>query len=218
MRFLYLLLLCVGFVGCCPTYVDFFPCHDDGSRKPTIGLLPAIDRSGGSLCWSLADEITGGIRNTLCCDGQVFIPSPEQMQYIVEKMPETDFLGKDLSFARKFAHQDFIAIIEIMEHREIPYQRGMGPLYPNNCQAFNNVLFIKVRLKIIDLRNQCPRVAFQEIIEGFHKIPCGAEYIDYSTTVLGTKEFALSPYGLAHQRLIQYIAKRVEEVVVCAPR
>ena len=40
---IYIILTFLLFVGCGPHYGDFYPCHDDGTVKPRIVMLPIVE-------------------------------------------------------------------------------------------------------------------------------------------------------------------------------
>jgi hypothetical protein len=210
-RLLFAFLVLAFTAGCGPHYVDYFPYQDDGTAKPCIALAPIADCSKSDLNWDLAEELNCGLRYTSMDNGNIFLLSEKKMAKICERLGDVDYFDKDLSFAAECSQCEFLVALEIMEHRLIPYKQGeLTPIYTVRSGKCDNVLVIKVRMRVIDLREETPCVVLQEIFCSNHMIPRDAEKCDYSKTGWGTEGFNRTAYGLAHQRLIDDLVNRIE--------
>lgn len=206
LRILLSAILCCGafLTGCGPRYVDFFPYHDNGALKPQIAFLPVLDSSNALLPWNLAREITEGSYFAMMNSGELFLISSDEIENDLMQCGQIDFFGRDLSFAKNFCHADFVVVSELIQHEIVPNQGYTE--YPSS----QDLLTIKLRVRIIDVRKNEPTIALQEILTCNQLIP--KKNIDYFLQGWGTPYFRRTPYGMAHQRLIQDFAKRIEDI------
>ena len=79
MRYLSVLSLAVLLGGCATSYQDnlITKFHDDGRAKP-VAVLPAmIDTTSFDVPWSIAEELTSIIAESIGKSGRIFIQSQE---------------------------------------------------------------------------------------------------------------------------------------------
>lgn len=211
------LVIMMAFVvtGCGPRYVDYFPYFDDGTCKPCVAILPVRDCAKGNLAWDLSEEITSTVKCRIRDNASLFLLSEKSVDKTLGRIPNADYFSRDLSFAREFVNCEYVVVMEIIEHSILPYERGrFSPLYPSSAGSrCNSVLAIKVRLRIIDIRDEDrPCIVLQEIVESNHMIPREREFYDYSRDQWGSNEYLLSPFGQAHQRLAKDLVNRIENI------
>lgn len=214
-RILFTLMIALMTTGCssAPRYVDYFPYHDDGRSKPCVALLPMFDCTDPCLPWNVAQELTCDMRFRCMDHGELYLLNPNKVDALVGNLKGVDFFDRDLSFAKQFCDCEFLVVMELIEHRQVVYEMGTAvPVYPTRNGKCNSVLSMKVRLKIVDLRCDEPTVLWQEIVHSNHMIPRDLDCYDYEKNCLGTKSYARSPYGLAHQRLADNLVQRIESI------
>lgn len=149
--------------GCGPHYVDYFPYRDDGTLKPHIALVPILDSSNSNLCCNFAKELTDDVRYEIMDHGDVYLFSPEEIQEDLANCKQADLFGTNLSFAKNFKSGDFVVVAEVIEHKIIPYEKGKAHLCNAPVNPCNSILSIKLRLRILDIRECEPRIVLQEI-------------------------------------------------------
>ena len=197
--------------GCGPHYVDYFPYQDDGTCKPCIALAPIQDCSDSGLPWDLAEELRDDLRFCSMDNGNIFLLSPKKVEKITDKLGEIDYFNKDIAFAKEFSQCEFLVVLEMIDHHIQPYVQGeVAPLYPIRTGRCNNVLMMKVRMRIIDLREETPCVVLQEIFCSNHMIAKDSEKCDYAKCCWGSDAFGRTPYGVAHKRMIKDLVDRIE--------
>lgn len=202
------LMMLVLLAGCGPHHVDYFPYHDDGTMKPHIALIPVVDDSNSDVPWSLAQEMNSGIRFQAMDSGELYLLSRQEM---LDGLPQTqniNLFGTDLSYAKGFCNADFVVAVELIEHQEQQYDK-----YKHSCvlNLSGNVLVMKARLRIIDVRCQEPRVLLQEIVKLDQSIPrkiCGC---DFNLIPYGAESYPQTPYALAHKGFQSLIVRRIED-------
>lgn len=202
-----MLLLCL--TGCGPHHVDYFPYHDDGTMKPHIALIPMVDSSGADVPWSLAQEMTLGVRYQAMDSGELYLLSRAEMLDGLGKTQNINLFGDDLSYTKGFCNADFVVALELIEHQEECYDKCKHGC-PLNLSGY--VLVMKARLRIIDVRCQEPRVLLQEIVKLDQSIP---RYLTsnrgFNLIPYGCETYPQSPLALAHRGFQDLIVRRIEE-------
>jgi len=203
--------------ACATRYSDFFPCHDDGTLKPSVCLLPVIDRSDSHLPWDMASQFSEKIRTQLMYDGRLFIPPKDVIE---RQLSSTGYSNDAVNLATtvdlkpflKFQPEHFVIVMELVEHRTVPYIRGkIKPIYPSNLEPDHAVvLLIKLRIRVVDIRGGEPRIVRQELIESNHVIDKTA--IADAVAQYGTKTFGTTQLAIAHARLCQDIVAKIEQL------
>ncbi len=186
--------------ACGPRYGDFFPCHDDGTLKPRVVLLPMTDSLGNS---HIADELMQNIRYQLMDRGNLYIYSDETVFRQLQNMGNVSFFGSDISYARQFGGADFIVATELAECRSDLYGNVEDKCMPPHLQR-KNLLMLKLRIRIIDLRCNEPQIVLQEMIGRNLLIP---------NRKTGEHEVDASCLGEVSRRLADDYVKRLEDIV-----
>jgi hypothetical protein len=168
MRLLYTIITLLLLSSCGPRYGEFFPCHDDGTVKPRVVLLPTSDITGRC---ELSQEIMEGIRYTLMDRGDLYVYPEETVNRQIAKLGNTPFFGLDVSYARQFGGADYVVATELAECRSDLYGNVEDKCMPPHLQR-KNLLIVKLRVRVIDLRcNSEPTIVLQEIMTRQMLIP-----------------------------------------------
>lgn len=195
MKHLLLFLTLFAFTSCGPRYVDFFPYYDSGIPKPQVVLIPP--KIPADCPPGFADNFVMEMRYQFMDHGDIYLYSDAEVQGGLAKLPNRDLFGSDVAWSKAFCPADYVVVIETLEHR--PYR------YPRGCTL--SYVLIKLRVKIIDIRHECPRVISNELIETCQRIcPNPNETI-----------YDLSVSCGAHQHLARKVVDRIEAVVWSQP-
>lgn len=198
------LFLILFAAGCTDRYADYFPYHDDGTKKPHIVFLPMLDSSSFCEDDSLSKELTLSACREIMYNGDLYlIPENTVSKMMSSCGPETDYFGKDLSFANQFGDADFIVITEIFEHEVLPRDQIKNAC-KRPCGPTTSFASMKIRIRVIDCRGKNPRVALQEILET-HQPVSNNTACRPMTEPNGFKE--------AHKRLTDQLVLRLENVI-----
>lgn len=195
MKHLFLLLAIFGFTSCGPRYVDFFPYYDNGVAKPQVVLIPP--QVPADCPKGFADNLIAEMRYQFMDHGDIYLYSDAEIQGGLVKLHDRDLYGSDVTWSQAFCPADYIVLIETLEHR--PYR------YPKGCTL--SYVLIKLRVKIIDIRYDCPRVISNELIETCQRICPNPDETIYD----------LSVSCGAHQHLARKVVDRIESVVWSQP-
>ena len=206
--------LVIMLTGACKAqYSDFFPYHNDGTPKPYVSMVPVYDESDSKLPWNVSDELTAGIRKNLMSEGKIYLPPDRELKKGLQVVSQKELtLSKDLMPFLHFQPAHFVIVLELIEHKIVPYQRGkIKPLYPSFTPDQEAcVLMMKVRFKVVDIRGQDPKVIRQEIIESNHAMSKNA--IAESIMAHSDRVFGSSELGIAHARLERDLAERIQKI------
>lgn len=180
--------------------------HEDGRAKPSVAIASMLDTTSFDASWSLSEEFTAGIMNTIAGSGEIFVHAQEESPFT-----ENPF-SNDLSWMkREFHSEEFVAFIELVEHEFAPVKSKTLAPY----EASNN-LNMAVRIRVVDLRAPTPKIVLQELVKDSYFVPKTLIPTDYSSIVWGTEEYQKSPMGVAHAGLVQEIANRISDYILLA--
>jgi hypothetical protein len=180
--------------------------HEDGRSKPSITVASLLDSTSFDTSWSLSEEITEGIMKVVGSTGEIYVRSQQESPFT-----ENPF-SADLSWMkREFQNQEFVAFLELVEHDFTPVKSKGTTL-----QEAPNNLNMAVRLRVVDLRQDTPKIVLQELVKETYFVPKTLIPNDYTVDVWGSENFPKTPMGVAHSQLIQNVAGRISEYLLLA--
>lgn len=208
MRYLSMLLLSCLTIGCTRTGDFMTRYHEDGRAKPIAAIASMIDTSSFEAPWSISEELTSMIVSQIGQNGKIYVLTKED-----ESFAENPF-GQDLSWIkREFPNQEFAVFLELVEHNIIPSSKAKKDL---PSQEVSSNLNMAIRLRVIDVRGQNPKIVLQEIVRDTYFIPKTLIPDDYNTVTWGTSEFPKTPMGIAHAQIVREISTRVSDYILLA--
>lgn len=183
--------------------------YDDGKPKPVVALVPVIDRSGHDLPWDLSDEFTLSVKDRLLQKQDLFLTYPSKTLLQNEVNP----FGADLAWMKaSFPKKEFVVFMELIEHKEVPVF-GKTESLPEDSPA---ELKMSVRLRVVDLRGQTPKIILQELIHDAQYLPKQFTRYNFFQIPWGKESYSITPLGLAHAKVVKEIASRVEDYILIA--
>lgn len=194
-----LLMLC----GCQTQYSDYFPFRDDGTQKPHVALLPVINGSKYSNGEKVCNDLTRDIRKDIMRHGTLFLFSDEETSAMMLRAKEPDYFSRDLSYAKDFSPAEYVVVVELIEHNIVP-REAVKNAYMIQGPKAKYALAMKARMRVIDRRNNNPKVILQEIVEVNHIVP-DAVATQYALQADG--------FDVPHDRLVDDVVDRLEGVI-----
>lgn len=208
MRYLSLFAISCLAIGCTRTSDFMTRYHEDGRAKPVAAIASMIDTTSFEAPWSLSEELTSMIVSQIGQGGKIYVFSKDD-----EIFAENPF-GQDLSWVkREFPNQEFAVFLELVEHDIVPASKAKKDL---PSQEVSSNLNMAVRLRVIDVRGQTPKIVLQEIVRDTYFIPKTLIPDDYNTLTWGTPEFPKTPMGIAHAQIVREISTRVSDYILLA--
>jgi hypothetical protein len=184
--------------------------YEDGRKKPVAIVAPIIDSTSFDYSWSLSDEFFTYISQNLTQKG-ICITSENVQDLSYQQNP----FENDLSWIKNtFQNSDFVIFIEFVEHKQNPvYKRFDNPLeFKDRSQTLDSI----VRIKVVDIRQEQPKIILQESLKDSYFISKNLLQPDYDVYTWGTKEFNTSPVGIAHNQLAKIISERISDYLIIA--
>jgi hypothetical protein len=215
-KFFKMFLLAVVLSACARQPSGFIAFHDNGVRKPVVALVPLMDHTDNALSWAVSEEVTESIREYMLRSSELFLIPEESVLSTAQQIDVDTMMGRDISFAKKFAGNDYVVFLDLVKYDEVPYKRNqIKPIYPAGGDIAK-VLTMSVAIRVVDLRREEPRLILQEVLHSNHMIPVGSTFadLDYESFHWGRNGYRLTPVGQAHSRLSRDLALQVEEYIV----
>lgn len=201
-------LICIVSSACTARYADFFPYNDNGTKKPSLTLLPVYNEADSPLLHNFPNELSKGVRNRLKRTGKIYCPPMSQTQKeqgaaTVRELNTT----ADLRLFNRFRSTDFVVCMEIVECKVLPYKRGaFKPIYLAEIDEEDaKVLAIAMRLKIVNLKGSEPKIARMELIKSHHMMT--------SEEIKKAEKSDKDTLELVRSRLARDLAQKIEETV-----
>ena len=182
--------------------------HEDGRAKPITAVPAMIDTTSFDAPWSIAEELTSSIVQTMSGGGRIYIQSRDD--FAVAENP----FSNDLSWMKQeFQNQEFAVFLELVEHELVPSMKAKNSSSP---QEISNNLNMAIRIRVVDLRGSAPKIVLQEMVRDSYYIPKTLLPTDYSVTAWGTEDYPKTPMGIAHAQIAQEIAARISDYILLA--
>ncbi len=188
---------------------------DDGHRKTSVALVPVIDKSDSELPWSLSEEFTTAISRKLSSKGNVHLADPFDVVSALAGIDEKNQpFSQDLDWMKTtFSDNEFVIFLELVDHYLHTHPNQRIAELEENRSCF---LDLSMRLRVIDLRGETPKIVLQELIQSDHSIPKLFADIDYTEKHWGKTSFNFTPVGLAHTQLTREVSSRLEDYISIA--
>lgn len=217
MRYLFLIFgLCFSlFTFSCAksTQDEYAKYHIDGRAKPTVAIIPLVDKSNSELSWSLSSELTSSIRYRLLQEDNIYLLNDQKTLPLAQKVEKELFSPSfDPYLLRKvFKDVEFVVITELLEHSEVAvYSKDtVNPDDPADLK-------MTMRIKVYDIRKVEPTIVLQEVIHDTYRIPRQFTKTNFYQIPWGKDGFSISPIGIAHANLTKEAATRIEDYILLA--
>jgi len=200
--------------SCAPTYRDTSLYQRSGRQKAIVAVLPVINSAtDAEVTWDLSREFTDEIRNRVYDSPKVYLLRDHGSREVAERLNIPNPAMIPVSQVKDLGAAEYAVVTELVEQKESPYgSRSTAddhPLKGNDGYVLN----ISMRVRVIDLRHDQPKVILQEVMNNEHVIAHAYMSCDYSKTPWGTEAFQRTPLGLAHSKIVRELVARVESYI-----
>jgi hypothetical protein len=185
--------------------------------KPVVSVVPIIDNTNNDYAWNLSDELSSSIYYRLAQKDHVSINKVSQVRAKTKQISDgKNPFGTDVSWMKKVFNGDqFVVFLELIEHEEVPKQSRKRTVDLQNHSAD---LKMSMRIRVLDLRDNEPKIVLQELVHDSHYIPRPFTQTNFFQVAWGDECFNISPIGLAHASFTREIASRIEDYILMASR
>lgn len=199
---LFILPVLIFFIGCSgPRYGDFFLHDDDGTPKPKVIFLPVAKFDTETE--DLANYLDAAIPRVAMDHGTLFFYSREEVERALAK-DNSVTLKKDLiPLGKCFRPADFVVEVEVITNGIGPYSRDLNNCFIPFPSSKNRIArSMKLRLKVVDIRCEIPRIILYEMIDRSQVLPWNNPRESQSFSI--------------YERVSEQVVCRIEEVIWCA--
>ena len=203
--------------SCASNYRDTTLYQHSGRQKAIVAVLPVIsDVTDADLSWDLSKEFTDEIRKRVYDSTKIYLLRDHASRELAEKLNVPNPTTIPLEEAKKLGAAEFVVVMELINQMESPYGlRLASDDHPLKGEV-GSVLSISMRVRVIDVRHDKPKVILQEVMNNKHVIAGAYMNNDYSRTPWGTEAFERTPLGLAHSKIVRELVSRVENYIDAA--
>jgi len=189
--------------------------HSDGRVKPSVHVTPVRDLSGAQMPWSLSEEFDASISSSLLTDGSLYVMPREATETALAKLENPRLDSKRNDLISLFAPSEFLVELELVRHDE--KQITDQTKIPAHMQGEAvKAIHVEMRVRLFDLRLSRPKMLLQEIVSVEHFVDQNKTATNYHVNALGTKGYSKTPLGIAHAKLAEDVAERIEHYVAIA--
>jgi hypothetical protein len=208
------MLIAASFASCARVCRDTTLYQRSGRAKPIVAVLPVINNSSkNNLPWDLSREMTEEIRRRVFDSSRLYLLrescNPELTRALCAAHPST--LPKNVR--EQLGAAEFVVVAELLDQEETPYGISKVGSDKSHLEEVGSVLSVAMRLRVLDIREEQPKIILQEILNQEHVISRAYLNCDYERACWGTEAFERTTMGIAHSRIIRELVSRVEGYV-----
>lgn len=197
--------------GCAQRCCDTTLYQSSGRQKAIVAVLPVINNVyEGDLTWDLSREFTDEIRKKVYDSSRMYLLRDGGSEELAKMLntPNPRSIAADTT--KHLGAAQFAVVTEIIEQEENPF--GLAHSGPDNPfqKEIGSVLSLALRVRVIDLRQEEPKVVLQEVLDQDFVVARPYMTCDYEKMSWGTEAFRHTPMGMAHSRLVRELVARVE--------
>ncbi len=182
------------------------------ASQPVVAIVPIIDRTeNNDVSWNLSNELTTILSHKLAQKDKLHIANGQKVRANAKKIAgHSDPFAPNIAWTKKvFGENDFVVFMELLKHEQV----FVSPLSPEHSPADLN---ISMKIRVVDLRGDQPRIVLQEIIHDTQHFPKQFTKANFRQIAWGEDDFHVSPLGMAHIKLVKEISTRIEDYILLA--
>ncbi len=198
--------------GCSRSYRDTSLYQRTGQVKPIVTVMPVIDNTGvNHLTWDFSREMSEEIRKRIYDSPRLYLLRESSTLEFAKELNDPNPMHLPVDVREHLGAAEFVVVSEFIDQHETPY--GMSRQGPDEA---GSVISLAMRVRVIDLRKDKPKVILQEVIDHDHLVAKPYLKTDYTRYPWGTEAYESTPFGLAHNRLVRELVSHVESYIVAS--
>ncbi len=201
--------------SCVRSYRDTSLYQSTGQIKPIVSVMPVINTTGQQgPDWDYAREFTDEIRKRVFDSSRLYLLREGGSMALAREFstPNPMEIPSDIKSRLGAASAaEYVVVTEFLDQKEIPYETASSRATQEEAGA---VLSVALRVRVIDLRGDTPKVVLQEIIDQEHMVAKPYLKTDYTKASWGTDAYASTPLGMAHSKVVRELVAHVESYII----
>lgn len=199
--------------GCARSYRDTSLYQKTGQVKPIVSVMPVINRSDvNHLTWDLSQEFTDEIRKRVYDSSKLYLLKEGGTLEFAAELNNPNPINLPHDAKEQLGAAEYVVVAELIDQHETSYGLPNRPTH----EEMGAVLSLAVRVRVIDLRKEKPKVILQEVIDYDYVIAQPYLKTDYKKCAWGTEAYECTPYGMAHSKVIRDLVAHSESYIVAA--
>lgn len=175
--------------------------------------MPVINNSGvHNLTWDLAKEFTDEIRKRVYDSSRLYLLREGGTLEYAKELNDPNPTNLPFDVKEQMGAAEYVIVAELVDQHETPYGLENRPTH----EQMGAVLSLAMRVRVIDLRKDKPKVILQEMIDYDYIIAQPYLKTDYKRNAWGTEAYEHTPYGMAHSKVIRDLVAHAESYIVAA--
>ena len=192
---------------------SFSKYFDDGRAKPTIALLPLKSKTLPNLPWNVVEELEANVKQNIMQMGHLYVLNEEQIENGILHLQSNDLLSEKNDLNAIFQPAEFVVQMELIDHQNL---KILKPEKAHEINDIENVLNLKMRLVVIDVRKTIPQIVLHEIVDKDQLIDSAQNKINYKEVGIGSTDYYKTPVFLAHRKLCVDLSERINQYIQVA--
>jgi hypothetical protein len=179
-----------------------------GRQKAIVAVLPVInDNHITNILWDISQELTAEIRKRVYESNKICLQQELASLEVAKLLNVPNPHAISNTAAESLQDAEFAIITEVIEQKEKSFKT-----HPESA----SVLTCALSVRVLDLRGAFPKVILQEILDKNYVMAMPYMHCDYKKMAWGTEAFRYTPLGMAHNRLVNELTRRVEAYIEAA--
>lgn len=212
LRIILCLFITLVTAGCLGPYQDRCIYQRCGGRKPILAVLPVLVNENqlkdDHIGWDLSTELTEQIKSRFLQSASIYVLENIGNRQLAQELNIQDLEALSHLQVEKPGAAEFLVVTELVNHQTQPSKKTLSS-GEEKCAN----LSLDFRIRVLDMRNQKPKVILQELVHYDHFIPRAYLYCDYKKSFWGTESYERTPLGMAHAQLAREVVTRVENYI-----
>ncbi len=206
-------IIACALTGCVSQNRDTTLYHPSGRTKPMIAVLPVINHAGDTpVPWDTSQEITQSIRNRFLNSSKLYLLKETGSKELALQLNVTNPSQIPQISPEAIGSAEFVVITELLDDSLNAFGLGAESEKPY-LEEVGAKMCLSMRVRVLDIRNEKPRIILQEVINHEHLVGKGGLSCDYKKSHWGTNAYVNTPVGMAHTKIAREIVARVEGYV-----
>lgn len=205
-----LALSALACISCGRHYGDATPFQSSGGAKPIVAVLPVIDNSKiDSLHWDISQEMTERINTRIVDSSRLYLLREQKDKALAEALNNPNPKAINASAIRNLGDADYAIVTELVEQKVLPNAHPKVAARPHLANS-SATLHIAMRVRVLDVRSETPKVILQEILCEDYEIARPYLFVDYTKNGWGEQSYERTPMGLAHSKIVRDLVAHTE--------
>jgi len=163
--------------------------------------------------WDVSEEFTSEIQKSVYNSSSLYLLRQPLSENNAHALNMVDVKKIQAEAMQPLEGAEFVIVTELLNQSESSYNTAERQV---PMSEVSGLFSIAMRVRILDIRGNEPKVVLQEVIDHDHIIPHHYAGCDYEQMSWGTAAFEQTPMGIAHAKIIRELITHAEGYIGAA--